>query len=84
VLFIEPRERGYLLLRMGSRAAPVAWPVGAVGKARLPWFLIIKGHGASGLSRACGKREVANLKKKKTKNFFHVQRKKKEEQCRSK
>jgi len=51
-LFIEPKERGSLLLRMGSRAVPVGWLVG------LPWFLIIKGRGASSLGRAHGKRET--------------------------
>jgi hypothetical protein len=40
------------LLRMGSRAVPVGWLVG------LPWFLIIKGRGASSLGRAHGKRET--------------------------
>jgi len=57
-LFIEPKERGSLLLRMWSRATPVGWPVGAAGKAQLPWFLIIKGRGASSLGRARGKREM--------------------------
>jgi len=72
-LFIGPRERGSSLLRMGSRAAPVGWPVGAAGKARLPWFLIIKGRGASVLDRARGKRERGNKikeEKKQKLSFF--------------
>jgi len=50
-LFIGPRERGSLLLCIGSRTAP-GWLLGAAGKARRPWFLIIKVHGASGFYRS--------------------------------
>jgi hypothetical protein len=32
--------------------------VGAAGKARLPWFLVIQGRGASGLGRARGAPEL--------------------------
>jgi hypothetical protein len=35
-------------------SAEVGWAVGAAGKARLPWFLVIQGRGASGLGRARG------------------------------
>ena len=47
------------LLRVGEQgSAKVGWAVGAAGKTRLPWFLVIQGRGASGLGRARGAPEL--------------------------
>ena len=58
---------------MGSGAAPVSWLVGATGKARLPWFLIIDGRGALGLGRAREERKREENTKLFLLPLLHVQ-----------
>jgi hypothetical protein len=68
---------------MGSGAAPVGWPVGATGKARLPRPFIMRAYGGGGF----GSHVVCRVQRGKKKNclpLLHVQGKEKGEQCRSK
>jgi len=79
---------GLFIVAHGERGSAGCLASGRGWQGAAPLVSHHQRHGASGLGRACGKREATNLKKKKTKIFFlpllHVQRKKKEEQCRLK
>ena len=95
VLFIEPRERGFLLLQMGSRAHGGWSASGHDWQGAAP--SVLAGHAAGGrpvgaapsiLARHAA-RKRRNKRKEKKQNLFclpllHVQGKKKEEQCHSK
>jgi len=49
---------------MGSGAAPVGWPVGATGKARLPRPFIMRAYGGGGFGRHVACRVQRGKKKK--------------------
>jgi hypothetical protein len=67
---------------MGSGVAPVGWPVGATGKARLPRPFIMRAHGGAlaGMWRV----EFNEERRKNCLPLLYVQGKEKGEQCRSK